>query len=164
MALCAASHGNALLFDLLYLSFFPSIFSSFFLSSLTVTPPFAFSRCLPLDLKLARTTPCQSVSTHHMLPGILLSQLTYSIYCRFWEYRQQTCWRVFTCIVVKRRMNKEVSQPPTGLRFSVTSVTLSYPLIPTSALHTLHVLWQKLFIRKLWLFLVSVHQAVSFPS
>lgn len=62
--------------------FSPSISSLFSLSSLTVTPLYPLSLCLLLDMKLAHATPSQSVSTQHMLSGIPLSQLTYSMYGR----------------------------------------------------------------------------------
>lgn len=109
MALCAASHSKAFLFDLLYLSLSPSVFSVF---PLSLSLSLHSSLSLPLDLKLAHTTPCQSFSTQHMLSGILIPQLTYSIYCRFRESLQQTCCHIFTCIVVKRRVNREVSASP----------------------------------------------------
>lgn len=84
MALCAASHGDAFLFDLLYLFFFPPSLACFFVSSLTVTPLFAFPLCLLLDVKLAHTTPFQSSPIHHILSGIPgFTQLSNGIRDRF---------------------------------------------------------------------------------
>lgn len=56
----------------------------FFVSSLTVTPHFAFPLCLLLEVKLAHATPFQSFPTQHILPGIpRFARLSNGIYDRF---------------------------------------------------------------------------------
>lgn len=75
-------------------SFFPPISCLFFVSSLTVTPLFAFPLCLLLDVKLAHTTPFQSSPIHHILSGIPgFTQLSNGIRDRFWAF-YHTCAHV----------------------------------------------------------------------
>lgn len=73
---------------------FPPISCLFFVSSLTVTPLFAFPLCLLLDVKLAHTTPFQSSPIHHILSGIPgFTQLSNGIRDRFWAF-YHTCAHV----------------------------------------------------------------------